>query len=733
VARVLTKDRVGGGELVEDAERDVGEIPDRCRADREGHALPHSVERLERNERRTDQAGSVAELGLDDLQRLVRRLDRFGTGSHPGRLEHEVAGSGTEATTDDHDVRVEDIGERPDRSPEQPADLRQSRDCSGITLARPPHEDRGIGTGPEERGSRSIGCEPGGVGLEVPPPVTVPLARLPPGDHDHVPELGPAAIEMAVDDDAAADAGAEGEHDHVCRPLPRTEPPFGEGGGIAVVLDAGREPVALVRAIGEVHLMQREIHGAQGDAGPAVDVEGNAVSDRGRTVGEKILDDPVDRAEHVGLASVGGRDLDRAADRPVARDEAGENLRPAEVDPDNTFFTHVAATITARMPEQEKPYRVYKGGRAKGKVPLQRPGPDRRKDSSAGTTPGAPRRHHVGRWITLTLVVVLLLAVVWLVTSYLSVSSGIKDANARLPAAAASELKSQSGLLSSTPTTILVLGTDGGTGPGRSEAHRSDSVMLIRTDPGKHRLAFLSIPRDLRVEIPGHGSAKLNAASQIGGPALTLKTVKNLTGLDVNHVAVVDFDRFRELIDSVGGVDIVVPKPILSNRFDCPYATSARCRQWEGWRFAKGRQHMNGQRALVYSRIRENRLDPSETDLDRARRQQQVVQATAARVTSIGGALKMPFRGGSIVKPLATDLSAAQVLELGWAYFRADKGHALHCRLGGEPGSADGQSVIFGSEDNVATIAMFTGRSAPLPPPKGLPYAPGCAIGDRRL
>ena len=76
-------------------------------------------------------------------------------------------------------------------------------------------------------------------------------------------------------------------------------------------------------------------------------------------------------------------------------------------------------------------------------------------------------------------------------------SGGIKDANERVPAAAAAELKSQDGLLSSNPTTILVLGTDGGSQPGRSDAHRSDSVMLIRTDPSKHRLAFLSIPRDL--------------------------------------------------------------------------------------------------------------------------------------------------------------------------------------------------------------------------------------------
>ena len=143
---------------------------------------------------------------------------------------------------------------------------------------------------------------------------------------------------------------------------------------------------------------------------------------------------------------------------------------------------------------------------------------------------------------------------------------------------------------------------------------------------------------------------------------------------------------------------------------------------------------MNGQRALVYSRIRENRLDPSETDLDRSRRQQQVIQATADKVTSFGTALKLPFNGGTH-RQAARDRSQrgpGACSSAGRTSGRT-RSNALHCRLGGEPGSADGQSVIFGSEDNVATIAMFTGRSAPLPPPKGLPYAPGCVIGDRKL
>ena len=390
------------------------------------------------------------------------------------------------------------------------------------------------------------------------------------------------------------------------------------------------------------------------------------------------------------------------------------------------------------MPDQEKPYRLYRGGRVKGRVPLQRhaAGSKAAEAASKSAAAGAPRhaRRMLGRirWklvLALVLPALLLLAAVWGLASYLAFSRGIRAANDRVPASVRHELTSQGGLLISTPTTILVFGTDGGEA-GRAGSRHSDSIMLVHTDPGKHRIAYLSIPRDLRVEIPGYGTEKINAAFQFGGPTLALRTVKELTGLDVNHVAFVDFAHFKELIDAVGGVDIDVEKPILSNKFDCPYATQARCDAWPGWRFHRGLQHMNGQRALIYSRIRENKLDPSETDFDRQARQQQVIQATAAKLTSFGSALKLPFNGSKIVRPLATDLSAWQLLQLGWTYFRSDTGHALHCRLGGEPQSVGGESVIVGSEDNAATISMFMGTSAPLPPPKGVPYAPGCTVGS---
>ena len=79
----------------------------------------------------------------------------------------------------------------------------------------------------------------------------------------------------------------------------------------------------------------------------------------------------------------------------------------------------------------------------------------------------------------------------------------------------------------------------------------------------------------------------------------------------------------------------------------------------------KGTQHLNGRRALIYSRIRVNELNPAETDFDRTRRQQQVVEATLSKATSFSTALHLPFVGEDLVAPLATDLGAASSFSSG--------------------------------------------------------------------
>ena len=180
---------------------------------------------------------------------------------------------------------------------------------------------------------------------------------------------------------------------------------------------------------------------------------------------------------------------------------------------------------------------------------------------------------------------------------------------------------------------ILLLGTDRAKSAARQDVRRSDSITLVRIDTNRHRIAYLSIPRDLVVEIPGHGPNKINAAFQLGGAGARDEDGSALTGLPLNHVVLVDFAQFQKLIDTLGGIEINVPKPILSNRFDCPYPTEARCQRMAGLALrARGGSTMNGQRALIYSRVRENRLDPSENDLTRAERQQQVLEAMPGKL-----------------------------------------------------------------------------------------------------
>jgi LCP family protein required for cell wall assembly len=393
-------------------------------------------------------------------------------------------------------------------------------------------------------------------------------------------------------------------------------------------------------------------------------------------------------------------------------------------------------------PSGEKPYKVYRGGRTKGKVPLagrdKRGSKPKRKQESARADGGGSGRQVVRRqrrgwtwrrWVPLTLVGLLLALVLWGVAGYFSVRSGVADANARLPDGTTAALKQQNGLLLSNASNILLLGTDHSNNgqAGRSSDQHSDSMMLLRTDPTRHRLIFLSIPRDLRASIPGHGESKINAAMQIGGPPLAVSTVSGFTGLPINHVVIVDFGAFKTLIDGVGGIDINVPEPILSNRFDCPYKSQQRCDQWQGWRFHKGVQHMDGQRALIYSRIRENRLNPGDSDITRALRQQDVMQQTLSKLASASTFFDLPFDGSKLLAPIATDLSTMQFLQLAWVKFRA--GTTLHCRLGG---TDFGDGYITGTEENIAVVQMVLGNSAPQPPPPGSgPYGPGCVTGNQ--
>lgn len=386
-------------------------------------------------------------------------------------------------------------------------------------------------------------------------------------------------------------------------------------------------------------------------------------------------------------------------------------------------------TIPPRVSTKDKPYRVYRAGRARGRAGPPEPEPRRGRKQPSKTPPSPPSRPRWrGRGLRLALIGALLLCLLlllWLALGYLAFRNGIAAANGRLDPQARAALDPHDGLLLSSPSTVLVLGVD--RGPGRTGPGRADAIMLARLDPERHTVAFLSIPRDLRVEIPGYGAEKINAAYANGAAALSIRTVELLTGLPIHHVAVVDFDSFASVIDTLGGVTLDVSKPIVSSRFDCPYSSPLECGGWSGWRFAKGRQRMDGERALVYARIRTNRLDPSESDVTRGEHQQQLVEAVADEIVSLGSYLRLPFIGDELVRPLATSLSASDLIQLAWVKFRTPPSRLLRCRLGGRAEQIGDSSYIVGDEENSAVIAMVQGEAAPQPPlPGSGPFGPGC-------
>jgi LCP family protein required for cell wall assembly len=158
-------------------------------------------------------------------------------------------------------------------------------------------------------------------------------------------------------------------------------------------------------------------------------------------------------------------------------------------------------------------------------------------------------------------------------------------------------------------TTFLVIGAD--RRAGESARGRSDTTILMRLDPIHHSVSLLSIPRDLRVPIPGHGEDKINAAYSWGGEALLIRTIREYFGIKINHFLEVDFHGFTNLVRKLGGVYI----PVDGRYYHVNDGTTAG--NWSAINIKPGYQKLGPQDALAFVRFRH--LD---TDFTRAARQQ---------------------------------------------------------------------------------------------------------------
>jgi LCP family protein required for cell wall assembly len=325
-------------------------------------------------------------------------------------------------------------------------------------------------------------------------------------------------------------------------------------------------------------------------------------------------------------------------------------------------------------PDRRPEYKVYRsrrglfsrlkgadlsGLRDRARFPSWRP----RKRDEPGMPP--PRRGRVTprrvlKWVSLA-------ALAWILISLVAFGVSAQIQSFKLSGEAGKALHGNPFLLPSAQT-ILVLGTDARPPnthePGaphkqkcfEQQSHgdkphdgceageyRADTLMLIRAGGGTFNK--LSIPRDTFAEIPGEAPTKINAAYSFGGAALQIKTIEQFLGIQVDHVAIVDFTGFEKLIDAVGGVEVSVPHKLCAD-------INGGAGGGQGGvtlRLHKGENTLNGEKALAYSRVREPVECPGKgksayslgyNDYNREQAQQEVINGIKSRLTD---PLRLPY------------------------------------------------------------------------------------------
>ena len=196
-------------------------------------------------------------------------------------------------------------------------------------------------------------------------------------------------------------------------------------------------------------------------------------------------------------------------------------------------------------------------------------------------------------------------------------------------------------------STIMIMGVD----ERDDDVGRSDTLMVASIDPKKNQASLLSVPRDTRVKIKGHGFDKVNAAYAYGKERLTQDTVENLLGVNIDHYVIINTKSFAKIIDALGGIDIDVPKRMY---YEDPWDDDGGLII----DFRPGMQHMDGAKAITYVRYRDE-----EGDLGRIRRQQDFIKACLDKMVSPAIIPKLPTIIREVMDSIQTDLSFRQLLE----------------------------------------------------------------------
>jgi LCP family protein required for cell wall assembly len=244
--------------------------------------------------------------------------------------------------------------------------------------------------------------------------------------------------------------------------------------------------------------------------------------------------------------------------------------------------------------------------------------------------------------------------------------------------------------VSGEPRNILVLGVDRRPEGSEVEGARADALALVRVYPGSGEVRVVSIPRDLLVEVAPGVEDKINAAYSYGGAPDTVEAVERYAGIYVDHYLVADFAGFEAFVDAIGGVKVDVDESVVPSN----------------WKVTDGPQRLNGRKALLYTRYRSS----SGGDLDRIRRQQEVLAALRSQAFRWRSVEKFPEIIRAVTDNVETDMSVSEMAALGRTVGQHGRNSVMtSTQLKGSPGTLEnGSEVLVPDEEaNEAVLREF--------------------------
>lgn len=251
------------------------------------------------------------------------------------------------------------------------------------------------------------------------------------------------------------------------------------------------------------------------------------------------------------------------------------------------------------------------------------------------------------------------------------------------------------------PINVLLLGVDAGNYEAKSESknrRRSDTIMVVHYDPGTKKSYILSIPRDTKVSI-NRETQKINVAHAIGGHKKTIEVIEELLDIDIDYYAKIDYKGFRECIDAIGGVDVVIPQDMDYDAYDISI------------HFKKGEKvHLDGEKAEQFVRWRKNNNGEGYPmgDIGRIATQQEFMLKVVEKLKTPTGMLRIVPLMNTAAKNVETNIPSKAMLSYAFKLKGIESSNIEKRVLEGEPKYIGGISYyIYSREKNLEYLDNF--------------------------